>query len=81
IIDEMSVRIELTFGAASGPTCVDDVALVEQAEAALAEARTAYRAVRHDVAPRAQGDIVRIARELDHAIDADELMLMYQPKV
>ncbi|MDX7543107.1 EAL domain-containing protein, partial [Serratia marcescens] len=40
-----------------------------------------YRAVRHDVAPRAQGDVVRIARELDHAIDAGDLVLMYQPKV
>ncbi|WP_337303169.1 EAL domain-containing protein [Sphingomonas sp. MMO-176] len=81
LIDEASVKIELTFGAASGPSGVDDVTLVEQAEAALAEARTAYRAVRHDVAPRAQGDVVRIARELDHAIDAGDLVLMYQPKV
>lgn len=81
IIDEASVRIELTFGAATSSPGVDEVALVEEAEVALAEARTAYRVVRHDVAPRAQREIVRLAREFDHAINHGELMLAYQPKV
>ena len=80
-VDEASVRIELTFGAAAAELGVDEVALIEQAELALAEARTAYRAIRHHVAPRAQRDVVRVARELDKAIADDELMLAYQPKV
>lgn len=81
-LDDQSVLVALTFGAASasGPN-VDEVAMVEQAEAALAEARTAYRAVTNVVPPRPAYDVLRIARELDHAIDHEELVLHYQPKV
>ncbi len=81
-LDDQSVTILLTFGGASAPAAnVDEVAMVEQAEAALAEARTAYRAVTHAVAPRTASDTLRLARELDQAIDRDELVLHYQPKV
>ncbi|MCP3734550.1 EAL domain-containing protein [Sphingomonas sp. RP10(2022)] len=81
-IDDQQVRIALTFGAASAAAGnVDEVAMVEQAEAALAEARTAYHAVTHVVPPRPANDILRVARELDQAIDRDELILHYQPKV
>ncbi len=82
VLDDQAVTLTLTFGGASAPSAnVDDVALVEQAEAALAEARTAYRAITHAVAPRNHGDTLRLARELDAAIDNDELVLHYQPKV
>lgn len=81
VIDETSIRIDLTFGAAAAAAGVDEVALVEEAELALGEARTAYRAVRHAVAPRPQRDIVKVARELDRALADDQLMLAYQPKV
>ena len=81
-LDDQMVAILLTFGGASAPAAnVDEVAMVEQAEAALAEARTAYRAITHAVPPRTAGDTLRLARELDRAIDGDELILHYQPKV
>jgi EAL domain-containing protein (putative c-di-GMP-specific phosphodiesterase class I) len=81
-LDDQNVGIRLTFGAAAAPgAIVDEVALVEEAENALAEARTAYRAITHAVAPRAAGDVLDIARELDQAIDRGELVLHYQPKV
>jgi EAL domain-containing protein (putative c-di-GMP-specific phosphodiesterase class I) len=57
------------------------VALVEEAEAALAEARTGYRAVTHALPSRAMPDTLRIARELAIAIDDDQLVLHYQPKI
>ena len=81
-VDDQSVAIALTFGAATASaTNVDEIAMIEQAEAALAEARTVYRAVTHAVAPRAALDTLRVARELDAAIRRDELVLHYQPKV
>jgi EAL domain-containing protein (putative c-di-GMP-specific phosphodiesterase class I) len=82
IIDDQDVTIALVFGGATFPAGnVDEVAMVEQAEAALAEARIAYRAAMDAIPPRAVLDIRQIAQELDHAIDADELVLHYQPKV
>lgn len=81
-LDDETVSITLTFGAASAAAAhVDEVAMVEQAELALAEARTAYRAVTHAVPPRTAIDTIRLARELDTAIDQDQLVLHYQPKV
>ncbi len=81
-LDDEAVTIALTFGAASAAAAhVDEVAMVEQAEAALAEARTAYRAVTHAVPPRTAVDTLRFARELDVAIEQDQLVLHYQPKV
>jgi EAL domain-containing protein (putative c-di-GMP-specific phosphodiesterase class I) len=72
----------MTFGAASAPVAnVDEVALVEEAEAALVEARTGYRAVTHALPSRAMPDTLRIARELAIAIDDDQLVLHYQPKI
>ena len=82
LIDDQDVVMTLTFGVATAPAGhLDDVAMVEQAEAALAEARVAHRAVTHAVAPRATPDVHRVARELDLAIDREELVLHYQPKV
>jgi EAL domain-containing protein (putative c-di-GMP-specific phosphodiesterase class I) len=37
--------------------------------------------VTHAVAPRATLDVLQVARELDQAIDREELVLHYQPKV
>lgn len=81
-LDDETVLITLTFGAASAAAAhVDEIAMVEQAELALAEARIAYRAVTHAVPPRTAIDTIRLARELDTAIDQDQLVLHYQPKV
>lgn len=81
-LDDQDVIVALTFGGACAPAeNVDEVAMVEQAEAALAEARLAYHAVTHAVAPRAALETMRLARELQHAISHDELVLHYQPKV
>lgn len=81
IIDDVSVLIELTFGASRAALGVDEVSVVEQAERALIEARSAYRAVQHDIAPPDESEAMRTARELTAAIAANELLLMYQPKV
>lgn len=81
-IDDQTIVITLTFGAASAiEPNFDEVALVEEAEAALAEARTTYGAVTHALAPRAAYDTLSLARELEAAIAKDELILHYQPKV
>ncbi|EZP54788.1 EAL domain-containing protein [Sphingomonas sp. RIT328] len=81
-IDDQHVEVRLTFGAAAAPaTALDEVALVEEAENALAEARMATRTVTHAVAPRATRDVLRVARDLDLAIDRGELVLHYQPKI
>ncbi|MGP7796134.1 EAL domain-containing protein [Sphingomonas sp. CLY1604] len=82
IVDDQTMTVALTFGGATAPDAhVDEVALVEQAESALAEARIAYRAITHAVPARARLDTVRTARELDTAIEQDQLVLHYQPKV
>ncbi|MCU6453528.1 EAL domain-containing protein [Sphingomonas sp. A2-49] len=80
-IDGESVAISLSFGGAA--TCAspfDEVALVEEAEAALAAAR-AGRVIPHPAAIRSGIEASELARELDAAIERDELVLHYQPKV
>ena len=73
--------IVLAMGAALAPaTRVDEVRLIEEAEAALAQARTIDSAVKHDMSvdqPRAWR---RLAGELDRALDRGELLIQYQPK-
>lgn len=74
--------IDLTFGAAFSPSHrADEVRLVEEAETALAEARIATRPIKHSVLSPKAAEKRALARELDHAIDHDELTLLYQPKV
>ena len=81
-MDDHSVTVSITFGAASAPISnVDEVVMVEQAEAALAEARAESRAVTHALPARISADTSRIAGELSRAIANDELVLHYQPKV
>jgi EAL domain-containing protein (putative c-di-GMP-specific phosphodiesterase class I) len=80
-LDGTRYAITLRFGAASAPALsADDVSLVEEAEAALEEARTGAEVMGADATPRST-DAARLARELDRAIDNDELILLYQPKV
>jgi len=81
-IDDQMIAMTLTFGGATAvEPNVDEVALVEEAETALGEARTAYRAVTHALAPRAASEMRALARDLEAAIVKDELILHYQPKV
>ncbi|WP_093330801.1 EAL domain-containing protein [Sphingomonas rubra] len=75
--------VEVTLGAAAAAAgeC-DEVRLLEEAEHALAEARSERRAVVRD-ATRTSATIDRIAlaRELPAAIQNNELFLQYQPKL
>jgi EAL domain-containing protein (putative c-di-GMP-specific phosphodiesterase class I) len=75
-------RLAIAFGAAAG--CLpqtDDVRLIEEAEAALAEARAADTPVKHDVAGPGAREVRRLADELRIAIDEEQLLLLYQPKI
>ena len=74
--------VTLTIGAASAPVHgADEVRIVEEAEAALAEARAGERSVTHDIAAPSSREMRRLARELDLAIDRGELLILYQPKI
>ena len=74
--------LDIVFGAAAGrvPQC-DDVRLIEEAEQALAEARGAPGPVTHDLGAPDAREIRRLADELRIAIDAEQLVLFYQPKI
>jgi EAL domain-containing protein (putative c-di-GMP-specific phosphodiesterase class I) len=81
-LDGEEHRLEVAFGAAAGIVPqADDVRLVEEAEVALTEARTAHGPVTHDVAGPGAREVRRLADELRVAIDQDQLLLLYQPKV
>lgn len=75
-------RLEIAFGAAAGRVPhTDEVRLIEEAEAALSEARAVHSPVRHDVSAPGAREIRRLADELRVAIDEDQLLLAYQPKI
>lgn len=81
-IDGEAHVIRLTFGAANAPDYgVDEVQIVEEAEAALAEARAASHAVTHDISGADSADAAHVARELEQAIGGAQLELLYQPKI
>lgn len=83
-IDGESHRIHVQFGAAAGATIGDrdEVHLIEEAERALADARSERVAVARDVnAGAASIDRAQLASDLTIAIDTEELFLQYQPKV
>ena len=81
-LDDQSFVIALTVGGASAAhASVDEVALVEQAEASLEQARATHAAVVQVVAPRVPVEVLALAREFKRAIERDELVLHYQPKV
>lgn len=73
-------HIALAAGAAAGNADADEVLLAEEAEAALVEARDGDGAVTHALDAHARRTD-RIAVELDRALERDEMMLFYQPKV
>lgn len=75
-------QVALLFGAAAARVGqVNDVSIVEEAEAALVEARAVDRTVTHDVSPSSAREARLLAVELDRAIDQDELLMLYQPKI
>jgi EAL domain-containing protein (putative c-di-GMP-specific phosphodiesterase class I) len=67
-------------GAFASSHGADEVRIVEEAEVALWEARAGGAAGRSVTLPKA-AEARQLAVELDHAIDNDELILLYQPKV
>lgn len=75
--------IELVLGGArSNSPKNDDVRLIEEAEAALHDARGEHFPVAREVRlDTAAIDKIALARDLVLAIDRDELLLEYQPKV
>ncbi len=77
-IDGREVLLCPAIGGAAGALDGDEVALIEAAEAALARARQPSGNL-PGVAPIDEAE--RLAIELDRAIECDELMLVYQPKV
>ncbi|UVO52049.1 EAL domain-containing protein [Sphingomonas sp. SUN019] len=74
--------LSLLFGAASARIDqANDVSIVEEAEAALIEARAVDRTVMHDVTPSSAREARLLAVELGRAIEQDELLMVYQPKI
>ena len=81
-LDGEMYGVEMIFGGSAAPFHrADDVLLSEQAEQALAEARKADRAVTHQLREPDRQDAKRIALELTRAIERNELILQYQPKL
>ena len=74
--------VEASFGGAFASSHgADEVQIVEEAESAMWEARPTRGAVKHGVTSPQAAEAEALAAELDHAIDNDELILLYQPKV
>ena len=82
-LDGEAHRLELAFGAAAAlASSADEVRLVEEAEEALAQARSEQRPVVRDIsAGTPVFDRLTITRDLAKAIDRGEMFLQYQPKV
>lgn len=80
--DGESQAIMARVGAATAPHQVrDEIALIEGAEAALGEARTAGRTILRDLTCASEAvPIDELVRELRLAIRRDELFLHFQPK-
>jgi EAL domain-containing protein (putative c-di-GMP-specific phosphodiesterase class I)/GGDEF domain-containing protein len=81
-IDGESHMIHVRVGAAAAEGHGDEVHLIEEAEYALSEARTARVTIARDVAGNtAAAERAELARDLSTAIDKEEMFLQYQPKV
>ncbi|THG41443.1 EAL domain-containing protein [uncultured Sphingomonas sp.] len=81
-LDGEMYQVDVVFGAAAGRVPqTDELRLVEEAEAALVEARSAHSPVRHHLVGPEARDIRRVADELRTAIAEDQLLLAYQPKI
>ena len=76
-------RIEIALGGAATLTVqADEVRLIEEAEAALAAARSEDRPIVRDLSTSSDVfDRLTLVRELGKAIERGELFLQYQPKV
>lgn len=82
-LDGEAHRLEIAIGAAAAQTpSADDVRLVEEAEAALADARVDLRPVIRDFTAGVPSfDRHSLIRDLGKAISRGEIFLQYQPKV
>ena len=81
-LDGETHHLDLVFGAAAGRVPqTDDVRLIEEAEEALAEARGGPNPVTHALGSPDAREARRLADELRAAIDAEQLVLFYQPKI
>ena len=74
--------LEILTGAAAAPLgTTDEVRLIEEAEAALEEARAEHRSIVRDLsAGTAAFDRLTLTREMPQAIANGEMFLQYQPK-
>lgn len=79
-LDGEQHHLSLVTGAAAGDAQADEVLLAEEAELALSEARDGEDAVAHALNAHARRTD-RLAAELDLALQRDEFVLFYQPKV
>ncbi|WP_375380859.1 EAL domain-containing protein [uncultured Sphingomonas sp.] len=82
-VDGESHRVDLALAAAAGPVGgVDDVRLAEEAEAALVQALAEHRLVVRDITTVSPSiDRLSLCREMESAIERDEVFLQYQPKM
>ena len=80
LIDGGWHRVDLSLGVAVAADGDDDeLALIERAERSLAQAKR--RRSEQDRADAEPTPVAALALELDRALERDELLLMYQPKV
>jgi EAL domain-containing protein (putative c-di-GMP-specific phosphodiesterase class I)/GGDEF domain-containing protein len=82
-IDGEAYALELLFGAAATPLAeTEEVRLIEEAEAALEQARSDKAPVLRDLSAGTPAfDRLTLMRELPAAVVAGEMLLQYQPKV
>lgn len=81
-LDGEQHRIVVALGAALAPAGrADEIRLIEEAEAALAEARATEGAVKHDLSIDQPCASRRLAAELDRALESNEMLIQYQPKI
>lgn len=76
-------KVELWLGAAAAPLShADDVRMIEEAEQAVRDARIEHGVVIRDLSSDTPVfDRLTLIRDLDKAIDRQEMFLQYQPKV
>lgn len=76
-------KVELSMGAAAAPLAyADDVRMIEEAEQALTDAREQQGIVIRDLSSDTPAfDRLSLIRDLDKAIERNEMFLQYQPKV
>ena len=81
-VGDRPCRLSLRVGAASGALGGDDLALIEAAEAALAQATLGnHREATFATTARVALDDAKLGRRIQRAIERGELFLQYQPKL